>query len=293
MRRVEGRLEEIKKDVFGVIWAEDDSVYSGFGANQGFVILEDSVLLYDSGMSVRHARILDKSVKKVTDKKIRYLVNSHDHSDHVFGNSYFLDRYSKSGINTISHFFCADQIRRLGKNRMRGYKRIPDLRDELESLRIVPPAITYSDLGFTVEIEGTEFVLTHPRMGAHTLGDTYLSIPVSGVLFAGDIMWNKFLPNLEDANLEGWIETLEDLDLRTYSRCLPGHGEACGASEVSTFLQYLQSVKERLARIEKQGSELDLEKQRSCFEIPGSEDWLLRSIIEYNVNALFHSGIRS
>ena len=106
-------------------------------------------------------------------------------------------------------------------------------------------------------------------------------------------MWNKFLPNLEDANLEGWIETLEDLDLSSHSRCLPGHGEVCGGSEIGAFLQYLRSVKERLWAMEKQGSKEDLEKQRSCFEIPGTEDWRLRSIIEYNVSALFHPTSRA
>ena len=285
---MEGRLEEIKTDIFGIVWAEDDSVYGGFGANQGFVILDESVLVFDSGMSARHARLLERSVRGVTDKKIRFLINSHDHSDHVFGNSYFLDRCSKSGINTISHFFCADQIRLLGKSRMKGYRQIPNLKRELEPLRIEPPNITYSNLGFTIKIEGRDFVFTHPRTGAHTLGDTYLCIPDAGVLFSGDIVWNKFLPNLEDANLEGWIETIKDFDLVTYSKCLPGHGEICGKSEISKFLNYMEAVKENLTQIEKTGKTNDVNEQRSCFAVPGTEKWRLRSIIEHNVNALFH-----
>jgi cyclase len=283
-----GRLEEIKTDIFGVLWADDDSAYGGFGANQGFVVLEESVLLFDSGMSTRHAKWLKKVISKVTDKKVRYLINSHDHSDHIFGNSFFFDQYEKTGLISISHERCSDQIKRLGKKRMKGYRAIPDLRPVLDSLRIVPPSITYSNLGFTVEIEGREFVLAHPRTGAHTLGDTYLCLPKEGVMFAGDIVWNKFLPNVEDANLEGWVETLEDLDLNMYSNFLPGHGEPCGGREISQFLSYLRSVKENLAQIELRGKTVDSKEQRFCFDIPGTETWKLRSIIEYNVDALFH-----
>lgn len=289
MRKIDGRLEEITKNVFGLVWAEDDSVYGGFGANQGFVILEDSVLVFDTGISAWHAQMLNSAVKSVTDKKIKFVVNSHDHSDHIFGNSYFLDRYSKTGLVTISHDLCASQLDRFGEKRMRGYKRISRLKPLLDPLRIVLPEITYSNLGFKIQIQGVEFVFAHPATGAHTLGDTLLFLPKAEFFFSGDIIWNHFLPNLEDANLEGWVSTMKDLDLATYSKCLPGHGEVCGPKEIKEFLEYLKSVKENLARLEREGNTRDVEEQKRCFEVPGSENWRLRSIIEYNVNALFHS----
>jgi cyclase len=289
LHQKDGRLQEIGKNVFALVWADDDSVYGGFGANQGFVILEDSVLVFDTGISARHARLLNKSVRSVTDKKIRFVVNSHDHSDHTFGNSFFLDKYSKTGIDAISHDLCASQLERLGKKRMKGYKRIPKLKRVLDPLYIALPTITYSNLGFHIQIEGTEFVFAHPPTGAHTMGDTFLSLPRARVLFAGDIVWNHFLPNLEDANLEGWISTLEDLDMATYAKCLPGHGEICGPKEIREFLEYLKAVKENLFLLEAHGKTNDVEEQKHCFEISGTENWRLRSIIEYNVNALFHS----
>ncbi|MDA4129398.1 MAG: MBL fold metallo-hydrolase, partial [Thaumarchaeota archaeon] len=124
MPKETGSLKEIKSGIFGLLWSETDSVYGGFGANQGFVILEDSVLVFDSGMSTRQASLLDRSVRSVTDKKIRYIVNSHDHSDHVFGNSFFLDRYSKYGLTILAHRLCQDQISKLGEKRMKNYRKI-------------------------------------------------------------------------------------------------------------------------------------------------------------------------
>ncbi len=289
MPNEEGSLKEIKNDIFCLLWSESDSVNGGFGANQGFVILEDSVLVFDSGMSMRQASLLDRSVRSLTDKKIRYLVNSHDHSDHVFGNSFFLDRYSKHGLTILAHRLCQVQVSKLGEKRMKNYRKIPDLRAALEPLRIVQPTVTYPDLGLQLEIEGTHFVFAHPATGAHTLGDTYLCLPKERVLFAGDIVWNRFYPNLEDANLEGWIDTLNDLDLATYTKFLPGHGEICGGKQVAEFGNYLTSVRDNLAELESRGKTNDFQAQKSCFELPGTEKWLLESIVEYNINALFHS----
>jgi glyoxylase-like metal-dependent hydrolase (beta-lactamase superfamily II) len=172
---------------------------------------------------------------------------------------------------------------------MKNYRKIPDLHAVLEPLRIVLPTVTYSDLGFQLEIEGTNFIFAHPPTGAHTLGDTYLCLSKKRVLFAGDIMWNRFYPNLEDANLEGWIDTLNDLDFSTYSQFLPGHGEICGGKQVAEFLNYLISVRDNLAELESRGKTNDFQAQISCFEVPGTENWLLGSIIDYNINALFHA----
>ncbi len=101
-------------------------------------------------------------------------------------------------------------------------------------------------------------------------------------------MWNKFLPNLEDANLEGWVETLEDLDLGTYSRFFQVTGKYVERGRYSQFLSLSQICQRESFANRITGKNGRFEGQRSCFDIPGTENWRLRSIIEYNVNALFH-----
>ncbi|HXQ92255.1 MAG TPA: MBL fold metallo-hydrolase [Nitrososphaerales archaeon] len=265
----------------------DDSVFGGYGANQGFVILEDSVLAFDSGFSLPQARHLEASIRSVTDKKIRFLINSHDHSDHIFGNSFFMKKYSSHGLSIISHSICSENISRQGPRRLKNYLKIPGLKKLLLTLDIEPPNITYPDLGFRIELGGTEIVLAHPPTGAHTLGDTALYLPKKGVVYFGDIVWNRFLPNLEDANLEGWISFLEEIDLDTYKKCIPGHGDVCGPTEIINFQEYLKSVRKNLLEFETRNLLNNRNSLRSCFEVPGTEDWKLRSIIEYNIDALF------
>jgi cyclase len=285
-----GRLVELGRDFFAVVASEDDSIYGGFGANQAFVLLEESVLVFDSGFSLVHARNLDKKILDVTDKKIRYLLNSHDHSDHVFGNSFFSKKYSTEGLRIVSHTVCRDNLLSNGPKRLANYRRIPELMKALVALEIQAANVTYPDLGMRLDIEGTELVLSHPPTGAHTLGDTMLFFPRNGIVFSGDIVWNRFLPNLEDANLEGWIDYLEDLDLETYRKFVPGHGEVCRTDRVVEFRDYLKAVRTNLLEMDLSGKRnANSSTLRTLFEIPGTEDWKLRQIVEHNMDAIFRN----
>ena len=76
----------------------------------------------------------------------------------------------------------------------------------LSSVEIVAPNITYSECGMNLTIGNTKFMFVHPEIGAHTLGDTVLCIPESGVMFLGDVLWNSFFPNVSEANIEAWID---------------------------------------------------------------------------------------
>ena len=283
-----GSLVDLGHDSFAVVGSEDDSVLGGYGANQAFILLEDSVLVFDSGLSTFQARNLDQKIHQLTDKKIRYLVNSHDHSDHVFGNSFFLKKYAIQGLRIISHAVCRDRLVTDGPKRLANYLGIPEMKQHLSTVEIQEANITYPDLGMKLEVEGTELVLSHPATGAHTLGDTALYLPKSGITFTGDIVWNRFLPNLEDANLEGWISYLEDIDLSTYRKFVPGHGKVCGPERVIEFRNYLKAVRANLLEIDlTKKMNNDTSSLRACFQIPGTEKWKLRLILDHNVNAIF------
>jgi len=279
---------EVGKDIFAVINSDDDSVFGGYGANQAFLILESTVLVFDSGLSMSQARNLDNAIRSVTDKKVRYLINSHDHSDHVFGNSFFKNKYGSKGLVIISHEICRDNILAKGSKRLSSYRKIVGMKKNLENLEVCAPIFSYPDLGFRVEIEGTQLVFSHPPMGAHTLGDTVLYIPAKSLAFTGDVLWNHFLPNLEDANLEGWIDYLQEIDLATYRKFIPGHGEVSDSETVGEFLGYLKSVRENLLKVDlAKISARNATSLSSCFSVNGTENWKLRSIIDHNIDALF------
>jgi cyclase len=275
------RHRKIAKDIYSIIFDRDRSPEEVFASNQGFVVLDDSVLVFDTGFSNRSAKWLDEAISQVTDKKVRYIVNSHDHSDHVFGNSYFSKKYSKFGLNIISHEICSRAILRLGSGRIDGYKRNNRILATILPADAVAPNVTY-EIGFSLSIEGRRFILIHPENGAHTLGDTILAIPERGVMFMGDVFLNSFFPNIEDANIEAWTSALDSIDHTTYSKFLPGHGRLGGKAEVVGFADYLRGLSRRLLSL----NSPDREKFRACFEVEGTEHWSSRFLIDRNIDAL-------
>ena len=272
------------RNTYAIVNSKDDSIYGGFGSNQGFVILEDSVLIFDTGFSERHAKMLDDAISKVTNKRPRYVINSHDHSDHVFGNSYFAKKYSSSGLRIISHTSCLNQLRKLGNRRLEEYQALNGRVERLLSqVRIAIPELVYRDSSVSLNLEGTDFVLIHPENGAHTLGDTVLALPGEGAMFMGDILFNGFFPNLEDADLEGWIDFLGEIDFETYTLFLPGHGRICKKEDVICFTSYLRTVRERLLD---RDQTLTNQSLLSCFQTEETVAWKFRHILDRNVTSL-------
>ncbi len=271
------------KRSYALINQQDYSVFGGSASNKGFVILEDSVLIFDTGFSTKEAIALDSAISKVTRKRPRYIINSHDHSDHVFGNSYFSKKYH--GLSIISHRTCRDRLRRLGASRLEGYrksnKKIANL---LSKVMVSLPAITYYDFGRNLNIEGTDILLIHPENGAHTLGDTILAVPDEGVMFLGDVLFNGFFPNLQDANLEGWIDFLDDIDLKTYTCFVPGHGGICDINQLVRFREYLSTIRDRLLNSQET---VDGDQLLSLFETGETGNWKFRHILQKNVDVLF------
>lgn len=272
---------EVARDVFCVTFDQDDSPEAFLASNQGFVVLEDSVLLFDTGFSQRYARLLDRAILSITDKRIRYIVNSHDHSDHVFGNSYFSKKYSVSGLNIISHDMCARIIKRMGSERLRRYRKSYGKLAPFLPSRVLAPNLTYES-GFNLTIEGRKFIFIHPDNGAHTLGDTVLAMPERGVIFMGDVFFNSFFPNIEDSNLEEWARTLNLVDHTTYSIFLPGHGEVGKKAAVTGFADYLHGLSKRLLLLD----DPDRQAIHSCFEVEGTENWSCRFLVDWNCDFL-------
>ena len=293
-------LVQLSKSAYALVNSEDDSVSGGFGSNQGILLLESSVLVFDTGLTTGQASALKRAIASLTSNPVRYVINSHDHSDHVFGNHAFVTGEKKSQTMILAHEICRQNMASKAQRKLEMYRKTQS-GQLFEGLHEIPlPNLTYLDNSLRMRLEGMEIYLVHPPTGAHTLGDTLMVLPSEGVLFAGDTVWNGFFPNLEDANLEGWIAFLSDLDLGACRVCLPGHGKVCSPDQVREFRDYLAEVRRRIMLLEITKSEerkkepeggtnqlLLQQQEEECFAHAGTTDgWKLRQTIDSNVRAL-------
>ena len=236
----------------------NESVYIAIGtgnlvvaSNGAIVINDDDVLIVDSHISPASAWALLEELKEVTDKPVRYVVNTHFHFDHCHGNQIY-----PSGVEIIGHEFTREMIVAGQSNNGRTYntmmaglpQQISDLRaqvaettdqterTELErQLRIqenyavaavsvepTPPTTTLTDR--LTLFRGSREIRIIYLGRAHTGGDVVVHLPEERILITGDLIVDG-TPYMGDGYLTDWIGTLDNLKKLDFDVILPGHGQ--------------------------------------------------------------------
>jgi cyclase len=229
------------------VWA----AISNRGANTGFVIGDDGVVVIDTTATVdadgnfsnEHGNQLLAAIRKLTNLPVKFVVNTHYHFDHVAANAVFVD----AGAIVLAHRNVRDWIH--SENlRMFGNDIKPSHKSFIDAL--LPPTATY-DQSLDLYLGSREIrVRSFP---GHTGGDSIVLIPDAKVVFAGDLFWLNMLPNMIDASTKPWIATLETLATNAGYAFVPGHGEVGTAQDVATFREYLVTLQRLVSEARAQG----------------------------------------
>jgi len=228
------------------VYAAIDDAKGNAGANAGFVIGDDGVLVIDTFENEAAAKQLLAEIRKLTTLPIKFVVNTHYHLDHVAGNAVF----EQAGAvvmaqRNVFHWIHTENLKFFGKNIK------PEQKAMVEGLA-VPKVLYDSDLDVLL---GSREILVHVFPG-HTGGDSVVMIPDAKVVFCGDLFWRKTLPNLIDASTEQWMETLDSLQTPVPSAAVvyvPGHGDPGDFHDVEDFRSYLADVRELVSKQLKEG----------------------------------------
>lgn len=185
--------------------------------NAGFIVSEEGALVIDSLMTPALATRLLSEIRRVTKAPIRYLVDTHYHGDHVFGNQYFVP------APIIGHSNCRRElIEKFDANMNRYTTGRPELIPELAQIRMTLPDVTFEER-MDIRLGDREINLIYLGR-AHSAGDILLHLPQDGVLYAGDIAFHRILPAFPDGHITKWLAVMDqtrDLDFETI---VPGHG---------------------------------------------------------------------
>lgn len=193
--------------------------YAFYDQNIGVVLGDEGVLVIDTRTTHRQADETIADIRRLTPLPVSVVVNTHGHSDHVFGNR----RFRPATI--WGHVRCAEMIRDSGeRQRANLAASIPELADDVAEVVLDPPERTFED-EVTVEIDpgGRAAELRYLGRG-HTDNDIVVLVPDADVLFAGDLLENDATPYFGDAFPLDWPATVERLVGLASGAVVPGHG---------------------------------------------------------------------
>jgi len=192
----------------------------GLNADFGFIVTPRGVILIDSGASRLGAGKIVAAIARVTDKPVRWVINTGSQDHRWLGNDYFASK----GAEVIAMSRTAATQAQYAGQHMQGLERF--LGERLKGTRPRPASRTLDGNEATLELGGETFMLSYTD--AHFPGDIWIWLPKHSVMFSGDLIFvDRLLGVLPWSSVKNGQKAFRALAALKPAHIVPGHGRVC------------------------------------------------------------------
>jgi len=234
----------------------------GAGGNIAVLTGDEGVIMIDAQFADLGEKI-KAAIDKLSDKPLKYLVNTHWHGDHTGGNEVL----TSDGGTIVAH----DNVKvNLSQDRnIQAFNRQIKAKPETYW-----PDITYNDQ-LHLSLNGQDVFIQHVH-NAHTDGDSFVFFTDLNVLHMGDVFFNKRFPFIDlstSGSIDGYIRAVETAMMMVDEDTviIPGHGELANQDDLEAFLETIKTMRERVANFVDTGKSIEEIKTQGLEE--GFESW--------------------
>ncbi|MBY8996360.1 MAG: MBL fold metallo-hydrolase [Candidatus Thorarchaeota archaeon] len=215
------------------------------GGNHGAIVLEDEVVMIDSGMIHPKSLETKEFLTKKTGLPILKLVFTHSHGDHVFGAQAF---------EPVSLIASAPMRQRCEDN-LKGDWKIETLRNSYAPMKEERPELWEAIQDLSIRLPDTIFKtylflgnneeISVKLLGGHTAGSSTIISHPHNAIFVGDLIFSGKFPYGGDPTCDPdrWIMALEEILALGLETIIPGHGPVCGLDELEIYIQALMDLR--------------------------------------------------
>jgi len=253
--------------------------------NAGIVKTGEGVVVIDD--DVRTVDQLFTTLPQITDKPVKFVINSHHAFDHTSANCFF----DRKGVTIIGSRVCREELARHGEHNFKRWSTREAYVTKILEEKAVTVALPHITFDNELELNlGGETIQLFFCGHAHTPGDIIIYLPKDQILFAGDLLWFGYFPNVREANVPNQIKVADrilEFPVRYY---VPGHGHiSLDRGDVIRMRDFLAVLYERIEKMVKEGR--TLEEVRSIEEplAKKNSDWRGKQFLSRATEVIYQS----
>jgi cyclase len=251
------------------------------GSNVVVMTTDEGVLVIDTRTHPREGQDLLDRIRKITDKPIRWVINSHFHGDHHFGNTVF----KAAGATFVAQNETARLMQKLQPKEMA--RRIAGFRSrglDPAEVKLIMPDLTF-DSELTIRLGGREARLVYLGPGQQA-GDTFVFFPHARIVFTTGMFGPHSMPNMAfTPSVDGWLTLLDRLAAMDVDKILPAHGDIATAKDVKELHAMLADEYTTAKGAIAKG--MGVEEAVKTLTLPQYKDWRNYNRLEGEIRALY------